>query len=48
MVILVPNDDIEDISNDFYAFDNEVYGRNKKFADVDHSRILTSVKYLNG
>lgn len=33
-VILVPSDDIENITNDFYAYNNEVYGRNKKLVGV--------------
>ena len=39
-VILVPSDDIERITNDFYAYDNEVYGRNKKLADIKPADII--------
>lgn len=33
-VIVVPRDDIENITNDFYAYNNEVYGRTKKLTDI--------------
>ena len=39
-VILVPSDDIEDITNDFYAYNHEVYGRNNKLADVKPEGVI--------
>lgn len=39
-VIVVPSDDIEDITNDFYAYNNEVYGRNKKLVDIKPKDII--------
>ena len=39
-VILVPSDDIEDITNDFYAYNNEVYARNKKLTDVKPADVI--------
>ena len=39
-VILVPSDDIENITNDFYAYNNEVYGRNKKLVDVKPEDVI--------
>jgi hypothetical protein len=39
-VILVPSDDIENITNDFYAYNNEVYGRNKKLAGIKPSDVI--------
>ena len=33
-VILVPADDVENITNNFYAYNNEVYGRNNKLVGV--------------
>ncbi len=39
-VILVPSDDIEDITNDFYAYNNEVYARDKKLADVKPEDVI--------
>lgn len=39
-VILVPSDDIEDITNDFYAYNNEVYARNKKLTDVKPADVV--------
>lgn len=46
-VILVPSDDIEDITNDFYAYNNEVYGRNKKLADVKPEDVIVLDKEEN-
>ena len=46
-VILVPSDDIEDITNDFYAYNNEVYGRNKKLADVNPEDVIVLDKEEN-
>ncbi|PHR98832.1 MAG: hypothetical protein COA78_25590 [Blastopirellula sp.] len=39
-VILVPSDDIEDITNDFYAYNNEVYARDKKLAGVKPEDVI--------
>lgn len=39
-VILVPADDVESITNDFYAYNNEVYGRNNKLADVKPEDVI--------
>ena len=39
-VILVPSDDIEDITNDFYAYENEVYSRDKKLVDVKPADVI--------
>ncbi len=39
-VILVPSDDIEDITNNFYAYNNEVYTRDKKLADVKPEDVI--------
>jgi len=39
-VILAPTDEIEDINNDFYAYNNEVYTRNKKLADVKPKDVI--------
>lgn len=33
-VILVPTDDVKDITNNFYAYNNEVYSRNNKLLGV--------------
>ena len=46
-VILVPSDDIEDITNDFYAYNNDVYGRNKKLADVKPEDVIVLDKEEN-
>ena len=46
-VILVPSDDIEDITNDFYAYNNEVYGRNKKLADIKPEDVIVIDKDEN-
>ena len=46
-VILVPTDDIEDITNDFYAYNNEVYGRNKKLADIRPEDVIVIDKDEN-
>ncbi|MBJ7554738.1 DKNYY domain-containing protein [Marinomonas spartinae] len=39
-VILVPSDDIEKITNDFYVYNNEVYGRNKKLENVKPEDVI--------
>jgi hypothetical protein len=39
-VILAPTDDIENITNDFYAYSNEVYTRNKKLVDVKPEDVI--------
>lgn len=39
-VILVPADDIEDISYDFYAYNNEVYARDKKLVDIKPADVI--------
>lgn len=46
-VILVPSDDIEDITNDFYAYNNDVYGRNKKLADIKPEDVIVLDKEEN-
>jgi len=39
-VILVPSDDIADITNDYYAYNNEVYARDKKLAGVKPEDVI--------
>jgi hypothetical protein len=39
-VILVPSDDIENITNDFYAYENEVYGRDKKLVGIKPADVM--------
>ncbi|MFP3976838.1 DKNYY domain-containing protein [Marinobacter sp. KMM 10035] len=34
LVILVPSDDVEDITNDYYTYNNDVYSRTEKLAGV--------------
>ena len=46
-VILVPSDDIEDITNDFYTYNNEVYGRNKKLAGIKPEDVIVIDKNEN-
>lgn len=39
-VIMVPSDDIEDISNNFYVYQNEVYTRDRKLAGVKPEDVI--------
>ncbi len=39
-VILVPDDDVEDITNNFYAYNNEVYGRNNKLVGIKPEDVI--------
>lgn len=39
-VILAPSDDVEDITNDFYAYNNEVYTRYKKLIGVKPKDVI--------
>lgn len=39
-VILVPTDDVEDITNNFYAYNNEVYGRGNKLAGIKPEDVI--------
>ncbi len=39
-VILVPHDDVSDITNDYYAYNNEVYSRNEKLIGVKPEEVI--------
>ncbi|MFK3869654.1 DKNYY domain-containing protein [Pseudoalteromonas rhizosphaerae] len=44
-VILVPTDDVKNITNNFYAYNNEVYGRNNKLVGVKPEDVVILDEY---